>query len=292
MPNPSTPPDLLRNPPLRVVPNITLAEETRAIELARHWLSTEPAPMQATLSAIATATCWPDTHPLLHACTRIAMAVDAGELARPLPFHNSLHFCEVMLGANYLGLLRVLPPDDHRLLVSAAAIHDIGHDGRTNGERPFRLESQALALAAPYLAAAQVARAQVDRLAALVLATDIAHGLPRARQWFAHFFCAAPQPGGEEPVASFKLFADDPRLAQLAIALAEADALASAGLSQQTADEQEAHISTELGGAPSARGKLTYLERALPDGFQVASRFNPNLEAIRARARSAANMTG
>lgn len=319
-------PEFDDKPPFALIPGLALSAETDCIERVRASLATRPDPAVWTMTRICARHGWAP-HPECRAALAIARDIDAGTLARPLPYHNRLHFCDVMLAAHYIGLLLAgmetatagnaapCPPPSPptplpqagegcmnsrdamltpgvtdealRLLVLAALAHDIGHDGSTNGAHPFRLEQQSMALARPYFERAGVGDAAQASVAAMVMATDLGLGLPRARAWFAHVCGNGPAPAGDEPVPAFALFRQQPALVPMAIALSEADALASAGLSEATADAQEQRIAAETGQDASANSKLAYLDRLFPDGFLVATRFNPNLEHLRSRARLA-----
>jgi len=52
------------------------------------------------------------------------------------PYNNNIHASDVMLGSNFLanatGLLQYITPAEHIALITAAAIHDLGHLGVNN----------------------------------------------------------------------------------------------------------------------------------------------------------------
>lgn len=219
--------------------------------------------------------------PLRRAGAEIASDMDAGTGAGDaLPYHNRQHFCEVMLAANYIGLLGGLTPGERGELLLAALIHDFGHDGRGDGDEPFRLERLALRLAQPYLARQAVPVATRERIAAAVLATEVRNGLQRARAWYrCHYLGEAP-PAGAEPVEAFAIFADQPRAALMAVALVEADAIASVGLSRRYARLQQQRLGREWGRTLGAQEQAHYLDSIFGE-FLVARFFAPNLAAIR-----------
>lgn len=274
-------------PPFALVQGLALRQETECIERVRAHLAGRSDPAAWTVDRICARHGWTSEDQVCSAAVLIARDIDAGILARPLPYHHCHHFCDVVLSAHYIGLLQAFTDETLRLLMLAALIHDIGHDGGVNADHPFRLERQSMALARSYLDRAGVSDTERESVAAMVMATDVVFGLPRAREWFAHVSGQGPEPVGDEPVEAFALFRRRASLAPAAIALSEADALASAGLSDATADIQEQRIADEVGLRASVIGKLAYLERFFPTGFLVATRFNPNLERLRRRARRA-----
>lgn len=218
---------------------------------------------------------------LRKAGTAIAADIDRGLGSDDsLPYHNRQHFCEVMLSAHFVGLLGGFSVGERSELLFAALIHDFGHDGGTNENQPFRLERRALDLAAPYLEAAKIDGHVRARLAAAVLATEIAAGLPRARAWYRWHILAGPVPAGAEPVPEFEILARDSVAARIAVALAEADAIGSVGLSRSYADLQQERLANEWGRPLGPSDKRHYLDRMFGE-FLIARYFAPNLEAIR-----------
>lgn len=219
--------------------------------------------------------------PLHVAGSEIAADMDAGVGANDdLPYHNRQHFCEVMLAANYIGLLGRMTPGERGELLLAALVHDFGHDGKGDGDEPFRLERLALRLAQPYFSRGQVPSATRQRIGAAVLATEVRHGLQRARAWYRCHFMGDAVPEGPEPVTAFRVFADQPRAALVAVALAEADAIASVGLSRRYAGLQQQRLGREWGRVLGPREQSHYLDTIFGE-FLVARFFAPNLAVIR-----------
>ena len=272
---------LLRGPPFEPIAGQALAETTRSIDDCFRLLEGLPHPMQWTVHGVSIVCGWAADDPLALALGAIARSVDEGELSAPLPYHNRVHFCEVVLGAHFLARSVNLEPAQHTELVVAAVIHDLGHDGSTNRNEPFRLERQSHAYARPYLVRAGVSEVRLQRQLALLLATDIMNGLPRVRAWFHYHAGQGPRPGAPEPDPAFELMADAPDLVRGAVMLTEADALASAGLTVERARLQEERLAAEQGRSVRAGDKARYLDTVFPDGFLLADLFNPNLEQIR-----------
>lgn len=285
-------PDLPRRdrPPFRLAPEACLASLTRDIEACFAALRGVPALLQWCLESLAAVRGWDPGAPLVRALARLAAEADRGRLIRPLAYHDRVHTAEVMLGAHFIALLRELLARDAQELIAAALIHDLGHDGGANLDQPFRLERRALASARPALAEAGVGADCVARLAAMVYATELGLGLPRVRAWYLHHRRGEPAPAGEEAAAALAPIAADPGLATLALALAEADSLASAGLSVAGGQASQARLAEEWGRPLGPADALAYFDLAFPRGFLVARIFDPNLQAARRVAAAAANM--
>jgi hypothetical protein len=271
----------LQGPPFQVVAGLSLEQITRSIDDCFLLLDGSLRPMQWTLAGVSKSLGWTADDPLVTVLAAIAKEVDEGELSAPLPYHNRIHSCEVVLGAHFLGRLLGLTPVQHTELVVAAVIHDLGHDGGTNQDEPFRLERQSHAYARPYLAQAGVSEDRLQRLLTLLLATDIVHGLPRVRAWFRYHAGQGPRPEAPEPDPAFDLLAHDPDLVRSAVILTEADALSSAGLTAERAQLQEERLAAERGWSVGACAKARYLDTVFPEGFLLADIFNPNLEKMR-----------
>jgi hypothetical protein len=271
----------LQGPPFQVVAGLSLEETTRSIHDCFLLLDGLPGPMQWTLAGVSKSLDWAADDPLATVLAAIAQEVDEGELSAPLPYHNRVHSCEVVLAAHFLGRLLGLTPAQHAELVAAAVIHDLGHDGGTNKDEPFRLERQSHAYARPYLVQAGVSEVGLQRLLVLLLATDIVNGLARVRAWFRYHAGQGPRPEAPEPDPAFDLLAHDPDLVRSAVILTEADALSSAGLTAERAQIQEERLAAERGWPVGACAKARYLDTVFPEGFLLADFFNPNLEKMR-----------
>jgi hypothetical protein len=220
-----------------------------------------------------------DPDPALAAAAgAIAQAIDAeaGRHDRQ-PYHGRQHFCEVMLAASVLCQLHRLPGASCQLLLLAALIHDLGHDGKPNLD--FRLERASLARAMPYLEAAGVDAMTRLRLSALVLATEPQDGVPSARRALACHTSGATAPRGDGP-AELRLLEHDALLAQLALLLCEADVLPSVGLTTAHAMRMQHLLAREWGRELGLLDKLRFIDDVLDAGV-IGPFFRPNVAAIR-----------
>jgi hypothetical protein len=203
------------------------------------------------------------------------------------PYHNSQHFCEVLLSALYLSLLAALPVDERARLLAAALTHDFHHDGRACCDTPFRLERLAAAATMPYLEAAGVPAGERDRIACLIRATESTKAAPFVRRCYGHFFGGSDQPPVPEGEPRLAVFTDDARLTLLAVLLAEADVLPSVGLTVEHAELSQANIAREWGKSLGPADKLDFLERMFGE-FTVSRFLSPNLERLKQAMRDKA----
>ncbi len=227
--------------------------------------------------------------PLARAAATLAAEIDAGVGdGRANPYHNSQHYCEVVLSVLYLSGLAALPPLTRARLVVAALAHDFHHDGRSSIGMPFRLERLAAQAALPYWERAGVSQDEQNNIAALVLATETTAGVPFASHCHAHFThgTVQPAPPASEPVLA--LLARDAAMAEQAVMLAEADLLSSVGLTVYYGELTQAKLSKEWGRPMTAVDKLFFLERIFGD-FTVGRFFSPNVARLKEAMRKKAD---
>lgn len=113
--------------------------------------------------------------------SQIDMVAHLAETPHPGEFHNTNHFREVVACCAFLIKFVPLARDLKYLVLIAAAIHDLNHDGTSNKNRlgnhiPFRLEDIAYESAAPYLRQYGMHEIDLMRLHALLRATDVSKG--------------------------------------------------------------------------------------------------------------------
>lgn len=223
--------------------------------------------------------------PLCRAGTQIARDMDAGVGAGTAnAYHNTQHFCEVLLNALYLSRLAASEAHATPEILLAALVHDFHHDGTTNGTIAFRLERLAADATLPYLEAAGVAPAQRSRIVSLVFATELMTGMRFARQCHRHFSSAGPRPsldGIPEPLA---VLASEPALTREAVLVGEADLLSSVGLTVRYGQLQQQKLSDEWKKPLGADHKLRFLD--LFDEFPISRFFSPNLRTLKSAARA------
>lgn len=226
-----------------------------------------------------------ETDALHRVCLSLAHNQDAGIGSDPqVGYHNVQHVSEVLLAAHFIGLLLELPKKQHHLLLLAALAHDYDHDGGVNGERRFHLERHAINQVSPCLQAEGVLPDTQQQLAAMILTTEIVHGLPFARAWFHTWFNGAEAPDLALPAPELACLTTDSTTTYLAIALSEADALASVGLGRSYAELQLRRLSLEWQKPLGKKDLCNYLNKGFGQ-FLLATYFTPNLERLKASLR-------
>jgi len=214
---------------------------------------------------------------LARACAAVAALVDA----RPATFdrhgyHNRQHFCEVALTAYGLCVMDELDARSTQLVVLAALIHDVVHEGRP--QPAFVQERASVESMRPWLEAAGLDAAQMEQLMVLVLATDPSRG---------NVFLSALGSGNgaspEVPAEAQELaaLAADAGLARLARLVCEADVLPSVGLGADHALRSQQRLAVEWRRPLDLADKLGFIDLVLRQGC-VGAAFLPCVHVTRA----------
>jgi len=275
----------LSRPPFRVLASEDASRVALDFVRCYETLAGIPDKVQACLAAALEAAGAGREAPLARAAMQIARDMDAGVGAGTAnAYHNTQHFCEVLLSALYLSRLAAVPAQPIREILLAALVHDFHHDGTTNGTIAFRLERLAADATLPYLEAAGVAPAERVRIVSLVFATELITGMRFARQCHLHFSAGAPRPSLEGIPAPLALLASDATLAREAVLVGEADLLSSVGLTVRYGHLQQQKLSREWQKPLGADHKLRFLD--LFDEFPISRFFSPNLRTLKSAARA------
>ena len=194
-------------------------------------------------------------------------------------YHNTAHFCEVLLCAIAIAALAEVSDREHAIIYLAAIAHDFHHDGLPNRE-PYRLEKLAVEKLQPYLIEAGVAEEDRHALAAMILSTETGSGVAFARACYeAHFQEMRPVSTAAPQQALMPLL-DQPRLAIMAVILCEADILPSVGLTVSHAEVTAARLEAEWGTTLDADSKIAFIDHFVGD-LRVARYFKPNVDQVR-----------
>lgn len=233
----------------------------------------------------------------------LLMAAVLGETPHALLYHNNMHFRKVTLHAARLmsAHKESLPAKDSALLLIAACIHDLGHDGSGNvgpdgAYTPGRLERRSVEHAMPYLKAAGLDGQNLADLETMIVCTDAARPdnpacpLTQLRASAAVHFGA--QDAGHRPGAGGEIYNTLKArrdLALLALFLHEADIMNSAGVSyEQTRLETTQFKQESTGNRARPSDVLEFLGTICRGGFvSGAGRIlgQNAYETIRARAQ-------
>lgn len=268
--------------PFRVFPDADPARVAADMAACFSRVAALPRKCGQTFDAAAHAAGLDAADALARAGRRIATDIDGGTGdGRANPYHNSQHFCEVVLCALCLSWLAGLTPGERARLLVAALAHDFHHDGRDARTAPFRLERLAVERTLPYLVEAGVAAEDREIIAAGILATEVSKGAPYARLCHRQFHGGGERPRVPAGIDGLAPLAVDARAALLAVLLTEADVLPSVGLTIEHGELSQVKLSREWGRPLGAADKLYFLEHVFKD-FAVSHFFAPNLHAMKA----------
>lgn len=190
-----------------------------------------------------------------------------GEVKNSLPYHNNLHFKKVLFqllrlvsahNGIYEGTYRTLDDREIVLLMIAACIHDLGHEGKGNTvkgvHQPGLSERKSIALAAPFLKAFGLGEASLWDIRAMLLSTDVspigdpgnyANQMKAAYRF--HFL------GEKKGLQSLNLDPDlsilqmNAPLATMCLLLHESDIATSAGLNYEVTKYETTLYAMEIG---------------------------------------------
>lgn len=270
----------LTKPPFSISPQ--QAADRVALDLVSAFGLIEhlPAPLSQTFAAILQAIGASGSEALAVAGKNLARDIDAGVGAGlGNGYHNRQHFCEVMLSACFLSLPEGLAMDEQLTVVFAAMAHDFHHDGKFNGPTPFRLERLAFNEARPYLEAAGISSDQQGEIGALILATDVMHGISVARASDAYHHGQGLRPEIPPAAPELALLLDARKLTRMALLVCEADVLPSVGLTVDHALQVQACLAREWGKPLSVEDKVRFIREYFP-GFIVGHFFQDNVAQI------------
>ncbi|MEQ1775652.1 MAG: hypothetical protein ABL891_17885 [Burkholderiales bacterium] len=267
--------------PFRVRESTTPEDVAEQIAACYEVVSAFPDKMACATEAAFRVTGLPTDAPLATAARALAQDIDAGVGdGRANPYHNSQHYCEVLLAALYLAQRALLTQTEQAQLLVAALAHDFHHDGRSSIGNAFRLELLAAQATTPYLNEAGVAQEEQARIVSLILSTETTVGVPYARRCHEYFFAGAPKPPVRDIVTGLAVLVEDARLARQAVLLGEADLLPSVGLTVYYGEMTQANLAKEWGRPLSAVDKIFFLEKIFGD-FLVSRFFSPNVQFMK-----------
>lgn len=274
------PSDILQSPPFRRRDAESAASAATAIVRCFDYFFALPSPLSTAFAAAMNDAGIQADDPLHRAGKAIARDIDAGiGVQSTNSYHNSKHFCEVLLGTIFVSSLAALESRERGLVYLAALMHDFHHDGLPNGT-PFRLEILAIQKALPYLEQAGMSLNELEQIAALVLATEADAGLPFARHCYAGFFDQPIDAMSKKLPDELILLQHDPRLALQAMVLTEADILPSVGLTPEYAEAVSNRLEAEWQQAMSADDKIEFMDNVVGE-LRVSVFLMPNVREVR-----------
>lgn len=214
-----------------------------------------------------------------------------GEMPHALAYHNPAHFRKVLHHAIRLIVMdRTLAGQDQTglskeqavLLMIAACIHDMGHDGSSNlngGQYdPGRLEKRSCALAEPYLLAAGLSEGAMSYLRTMVLCTDASRPdnpscpLSQLKAAYHHHFSDFSGKAEHSAGQVFTFLRNRKDLTLLALYLHEADIMSSAGVSYDRTRCETIQFKRERGeGAARPSDVLEFFDTICRGGFLTSA---------------------
>ncbi len=208
------------------------------------------------------------------------------EVDNDLPYHNNLHFRKVLLHAarmadthnklfkNSIGSLTHL---DIAMLIVAACIHDLGHDGTSNiVDRKYimaRIETRSFNYARPFLEKSQVSSKILDDIFIMLIVTDTAPFgdpiSPSNQIKVAYEYHYGIKGHGDLNLSNeLSLLEDNDRLSLLCVILHEADIMNSAGVDYEITCYESVSISKEFGESGAyPEDTLLFLDKICNGGF-------------------------
>lgn len=196
----------------------------------------------------------------------VMLASVLGEIDNPLPYHSNMHYRKVTLqlirliaqhNEIYAGTAKSFSDRDICLLLTAACIHDLAHDGRGNTVQGVheraRLETLAFRIITHWMEPLGFTDKGVqEAIRAMLVSTDVSPvGDPRApvaqmKAAYRHHFFA--QEGWSEPLnlsPDLKPLEGNQHLTMMAVVLQEADIATSAGLDYNVTKYETALVCEE-----------------------------------------------
>lgn len=190
------------------------------------------------------------------------IAAMLAEIPNDLQYHGNEHYRKVLFHTIRLIAAHnqestadmLLGKDEIAMLLAAACIHDLGHEGGDNAREgvytPGMMEQHAFDLARPYLQATELPAEAIGQIETLVFCTDITFfagdnsPCVRMKKIYKHLFWDdRSEDVSIMMMGKLRRYEDHPKLVLMAMFLHEADVGTSAGLSyDRTATETVAFL--------------------------------------------------
>ncbi len=220
-------------------------------------------------------------------------------------YHNYRHMQEVMLNSMFLLSINEayqeinFTPEEKAFLIFASLIHDLGHDGTGNTKKgeniPFRLEKISVDLAEPFIKRYMGSKSSafIGNLRAVVYATDIASSSDFLRDLLIYqrgLKTTAPVFSSVTEV--LRPLAENPRLAELAAMLCDADIAFSIAYNFACTWEASINLSKEITGSDEvALNNLNAFNDKMADIKSVAGeKLRPNFDTVKDSSKKMLNI--
>jgi hypothetical protein len=225
----------------------------------------------------------PDDYPSITIPMAAAVLAD---LRHNNPYHNNHHFREVIILITLLIDTHIhfdevavnLTKEDMLMLLTAAAIHDFGHNGHGNFVEgvhfPSRMEKKSFLKTKDFLATAGASRDYRDKVELMLICTDVSRGQSgRSPSGHCRDIFLAHEHDNVSIVnapSDFKQLLQNRKLSLMAALLCEADIGISAGLSYEFAKEMTRLVAEESSVlTPSPTTLHGFMEVVCHGGFMT-----------------------
>jgi len=192
------------------------------------------------------------------------IAAVLAEVINHQAYHSNLHFLKVLLhaarliiahNAIYDDTMNTMDKTEIAMLLSAAAVHDLGHPGAVNAynHAPFELELKSFEYALPFLKAAGAGSQFLDSIRIIICTTDVTPmGDPSSPSnqlrfiYEGHFGTDTQVTENIEIITDLKVLENDPKLTTLCMFMHEADLMNSCAVSYEMSKHESGLISKEM----------------------------------------------
>ena len=252
------------NEVMRSGPTETLDNTDAVITVFRRWQRTGQSPSLAAVGAVLVDEFGiqaPDNQNI------ILMAGALGTADLDLPYHNNLHFKKVLVQLMRLIQMhnhiygetsKALDEDSITVLLAAACIHDLEHDGKGNTlkgvHEPCRLEIQSFEIAEPFLKDAGASDEKLEAMKLLLLCTDVSplgeltNPMNQMKAAYRYHYMGDKSKLPKLNLSDeLKTLESDAQAALMACLLQEADIATSGGLSYEVTQYETALYRREIG---------------------------------------------
>lgn len=211
----------------------------------------------------------------------LAAAGVLADIANPLPYHGNGHYKKVLLQAarQVATHNRISAPGERFsprqtvLVLTAALLHDLAHDGRGNGAGdshvPYRLEQKAADAARLFLRGAGLPEEDIRDVETMILCTDVTPmGDPAAPAQALKRLYLGEDGGAALPERLARL-RGRPDLVRMAMVLGTADIAVSSGLTFERGMAEASLLARETGIAAIGTAKAFFNFASGPAGAAV-----------------------
>jgi hypothetical protein len=201
----------------------------------------------------------------------VAVASILGEISNDVEFHNNRHYRNVCV--RLIDLIRAyhfspepvfgsLSSEQIVCLFIAVCIHDLGHDGQTNCDKPGFIEARSYNLSESVLISANVDQASLKSIRTMMLCTDVIGKIYiQALRDAVHLHRRNGDLASVNLPLEVSMLASSREVTLMALLLHEADIATSEGIDYETTIQESLLLAQEAGRpAPRPSDVLKFLQ--------------------------------